>query len=229
MSLLEIVVYGIFAVLCFVLIAFSAFTIYLFHIRRKYSHLPCPKLDNFYLGNVPHIRRERRKGKAFHEIMSDLSHVHGPVFVFWAFHIPLVSAVNPEVTKKALITLNLPKSEDAYKNLHNVFGERAAGRGILTECDHEIWQRKRMMLNPAFHRKYLMNLMPAFNSVCDKFIERIGKFADDDCEVDLAEEFSRVTLDVIGKVINIYSKFHMTVKSYDTFMAQQMILTFQVY
>ena len=109
-------------------------------------------------------------------------------------------AVNPEVTKKALITLNLPKSHDAYEKLSAVFGERFSGQGILTERDHDIWQRKRMMLNPAFHRKYLMNLMAAFNAVCDTFIERIGSFADDGCEVDLAEEFSRVTLDVIGKV-----------------------------
>lgn len=205
MSLLQIVVYGILAVLCFVLIAFLAFTIYVLHRHRQYSHLPSSKLDNFYLGHVPYIRRERSKGKTFHQIMHDMSHVHGPVFVFWAFHRPFVVAIGPEITKKALVTLNLPKSEKAYEKLHNVFGERAAGRGILTECDHEIWQRKRMMLNPAFHRKYLMNLMPAFNSVCDQFIERIGKFADDDCEVDIAEEFSRVTLDVIAKVDKIYS------------------------
>jgi cholesterol 24(S)-hydroxylase len=126
--------------------------------------------------------------------------MHGPVCVAWAFHEPFVIATGSEVTKRALITLNLLKSQNAYKNIHSVFGERAAGQGILTECDHDIWQRKRAMLNPAFNRKYLMNLMPAFNSICDKFIERIGKFADGDIAVDIAEEFSRVTLDIIGKV-----------------------------
>ena len=89
MSILAIVFYVFLAVLCLILLAFLALTIYLLIIRRKYNHLPGPKVDNFYLGNVPHIRRERRNGKTFYEIVKDWSHVHGPVFVVWASIFPL--------------------------------------------------------------------------------------------------------------------------------------------
>ena len=56
------------------------------------------------------------------------------------------------------------------------------------------------MLNPAFHRKYLMNLMDAFNAVGDEFLEKLGQLADGNTPVRMADEFSRVTLDIIGKV-----------------------------
>ncbi|KAK3751999.1 hypothetical protein QZH41_010967, partial [Actinostola sp. cb2023] len=113
---------------------------------------------------------------------------------------PLLLVLGSEETKKVIVTLNLPKSKGCYVNLKNVFGARASGQGILVECDHEVWLRKRMLLNAAFHRKYLMNLMPEFNSICDHFIEKIGTFADQNVVVNFAEEFARVTLDVIGKV-----------------------------
>ena len=56
------------------------------------------------------------------------------------------------------------------------------------------------LLNPAFHRRYLMNLMTAFNSSCDLFLAKMDELADGKTVVNMAEEFARVTLDVIGKV-----------------------------
>ena len=64
-----------------------------------------------------------------------------------------------------------------------------------------MWQKKRSALNPAFHRKYLSNLMDAFNNSCNLFLKRIDSFADGKTKVNMAEEFGRVTLDVIGKVL----------------------------
>lgn len=108
---------------------------------------------------------------------------------------------DPDAAKKALVTLNLPKAHRVYSLLSYVFGQRAVGRSILTEIDHEVWSRKRNMLNPAFHRKYLMNLMDAFNSVGDGFLEKLSQLADGNTPVRMADEFARVTLDIIGKVV----------------------------
>ena len=124
----------------------------------------------------------------------------GSVFVMWIYHIPVVILLDPDMAKKALVTLNLPKAGRAYSKISHVFGQRAAGRGILTELDHEVWRQKRAMLNPAFHRKYLMNLMDAFNAVCDDFLENLRRHADGKTPVRMVDEFARVTLDIIGKV-----------------------------
>ena len=45
-----------------------------------------------------------------------------------------------------------------------------------------------------------MNLMTAFNSSCDLFLAKMDELADGKTVVNMAEEFARVTLDVIGKV-----------------------------
>jgi len=69
------------------------------------------------------------------------------------------------------------------------------------------------MLNPAFHRKYLMNLMDAFNSVGDGFLEKLSQLADGRTPVRMVDEFARVTLDIIGKVgkVSMQAKWHILV------------------
>ena len=106
------------------------------------------------------------------------------------------------IVRKCLITLNLPKNPFGYINVGYPFGYRMMGRGLLTQVDHDAWQKRRALLNPAFHRKYLMNLMTSFNESCDLFLEKLDKMADGKTIVDMADEFARVTLDVIGKVGN---------------------------
>lgn len=180
---------------------FSAISLYLAYLHRKYSHLPGPKRDSFFLGNIPHILRERERGKIIHEIMHDMHRIYGPVVLMWAYHRPFIFVSDPELVRKCLITLNLPKNLAVYDHLGYPFGQRMAGRGVLNEVDHEVWQRRRALLNPAFHRRYLMNLMPAFNGSCDLFLAKLDKMADGKTVVDMAQEFARVTLDVIGKVL----------------------------
>lgn len=56
------------------LVGFSlaVFSIYLVYVHRKYSHVPGPKRDNFFSGNVPLMRRHREKGKVMHELVEEL-------------------------------------------------------------------------------------------------------------------------------------------------------------
>jgi cholesterol 24(S)-hydroxylase len=186
------------AVVAFITL-YLAFTFYLLYLHGKYRHIPGPARDSFYFGHILAFSKARKKGKSGLECLEEWSNIHGPVFVFWVMQTPVVTAYSPEMAKRVAVTLNLPKSA-IYNKISYVYDERAAGRGILTETDPIAWQRKRAMLNPAFHRRYLMNLMPAFNEICDQFLDRIGSFADKNKQVNMAEEFSRVTLEVIGKV-----------------------------
>ena len=185
---------------------FTAFSIYLVYIHWKFSHIPGPKRDSFFLGNVPLIRREREKGKIMGELMQELHSIYGPVVLMWGFHRPFLSVSDRELAKKCLITLNLPKNPRVYGNLGYPFGHRLMGRGLVTETDHGVWQKQRALLNPAFHRRYLMNLMSAFNNSCDLFLAKLDEMADGETVVNMAEEFARVTLDVIGKVFNSTSR-----------------------
>ena len=73
----------------------------------------------------------------------------------------------------------------------------------LTEVDHDAWRLKRAMLEPEFHRKYLMNSMEAFNSICGDFLQNLRKYADGKTPVRMVDEFARVILDIIGKVLTV--------------------------
>ena len=194
--------YIVLALMFFLFVGFLSFVLYVHHQHMRYAHIPGPPRDNFFIGNVPFIQREKKRvpGRGMAEIWYSWFEKYGPVYVMWIFHIPVVILCDPEMAKKALVTLNLPKAHRVYSKLSYAFGERAAGRGILTELDHDIWRRKRAILNPAFHRKYLMNLMDAFNSVCDNFLENLRRLADGNTPVKMVDEFARVTLDIIGKV-----------------------------
>ena len=52
-----------------------------------------------------------------------------------------------------------------------------------------------------------MNLMDAFNSTCDNFLKNLRQYADGKTPVKMLDEFARVTLDIIGKVLK--AAFHL--------------------
>lgn len=197
-----VMLWSVISIAALLAILFSAFSIYLAYLHWKYSHFLGPKRDSFFTGNLPYIKRGIAKGQIFPEMVIELNRIHGPVILLWIFHRPITFVSDPELIRKCLITLNLPKNPFGYINVGYPFGYRMMGLGLLTQVDHDAWQKRRALLNPAFHRKYLMNLMTSFNESCDLFLEKLDKMADGKTIVDMADEFARVTLDVIGKVGN---------------------------
>ena len=205
-------IYWTLPLIFFLLLGFLSFALYVHHQHLRYAHIPGPPRDGFFTGNVPFIRQEmKRDGEngGMTIILMNWYRQYGSVYVVWMLFNPVVIVSHPDMAKKALITLNLPKSPRLYSKLSSVFGQRAGGQGIMTEIDHDVWRRKRVMLEPGFHRKYLMNSMDAFNSICDDFLENLRKYADGKTPVSMMDEFARVTLDIIGKVL--YAGFHFLV------------------
>ena len=139
----------------------TAFSIYLFYLHWRYSHIPGPKRDSFFFGNFALIQRQREQGKILAEIFQELHSIHGPVVLIWALHNPVISVSDPEIARKLVVILNLPKNPRIYGHLSYPFGQRLAGTGLIAQVDHDVWQKRRSLLNPAFHRRYLMNLMTA--------------------------------------------------------------------
>ena len=194
---------------------FVSFSLYVLYQHWCYRHIPGPARDGFFTGNIPLIRKEKKKVACggMTPIWYNWYLEYGTVYVMWIYHVPVVILSDADSAKKVLITLNLPKAHRMYSHLSYVFGQQVVGRSILTELDHEVWSRKRNMLNPAFHRKYLMNLMDAFNSVGDGFLEKLSQLADGRTPVRMVDEFARVTLDIIGKVgkVSMQAKWHILV------------------
>lgn len=45
------------------------------------------------------------------------------------------------------------KPEFLYRQVHTVLGERFMGSGLVTEHVSSLWEAKRSLFNPAFHRR----------------------------------------------------------------------------
>ncbi|EDO38396.1 predicted protein [Nematostella vectensis] len=200
MSVLSCVLTALILLSVILLFALLIYALYILYVRRKYKEIPGPPVERFFSGHVPIFNQGRLRGLNFYQILWEISQEYSPVILLWYYHIPFVALCGHELTRQALLELDLPKAEQVYQSLKFVFGQRAARDGILTECDPEIWKRKRGMLSPAFHRLWFKDSMGMFNAVCDKFLVKLEGYASSGEAVDLSEMFSRVTMDVIGKV-----------------------------
>ena len=204
---LTLLTYSALFLILLLFLGFLSFVLHVHHQHLRYDHIPGPPRDSFFTGNIPSIRREKRRAqdKGMTIIWMNWYRQYGSAYVVWMFFIPVVILSDPDMAKKALITLNLPKEPGLYSKLSSVLGQRAAGQGILTEVDHDAWRLKRAMLEPGFHRKYLMNSMEAFNSICGDFLQNLRKYADGKTPVRMVDEFARVILDIKWQGINCWN------------------------
>ncbi|XP_078380469.1 cholesterol 24-hydroxylase-like [Oculina patagonica] len=196
-----VLLWGATAVISTAIFVFAGLVIYLYYLHGKYDHLPGPKRDGFFKGNMKLVHEKRNKcGLTIHQIWAELAHHYSPMFVFWFYYRPVVMITDAQLVKEVLITKNLPRDKFGYSHFSTLFGERLLGGGILSEVSEEEWHWKRATLDPAFHRPNLMGLMDSFTAVCDSFLQRLETIADGKTEVSLAEELVRINLDMVAKV-----------------------------
>lgn len=189
---------------------FSILSLYLLYLHSKYDHLPGPERDSFFTGHMPMVRRRREQDKVIiHQIWADLAVQYNPLYVFWFLHRPVVMISDADLVKQVLIKQDLRKDPFGYNHFAYLFGQRLLGGSLLSEVDHESWKAKRACLNPAFHHKYLGNLIGQFNQSCDLFLDKLAKVADGETELSMADELVRLALDVIGKVFQTFVSMYV--------------------
>eukprot|EP00731_Ephydatia_muelleri_P020153 Em0012g978a len=191
----------------FLLVAtpFLLASLYLVHIHRKFSHIPSPKMDSFFLGHVANVLAMRREMKNEHEPMATIvskwaADVGNLFVVFFSYH-PLVISTNPEDVKKVAFDQSVAKSHLTIEAQGSIFGQRFMGRGLIATPDYETWKPRRKLYDPSFKRSSLKEHLPKFNECADTFLERLRPYAGGKSEAPMKETFHEVTLDVISKVL----------------------------
>ena len=116
----------------------AIFSVYVGYVHCKYTHIPAPKRDSFFLGYAPLITRELERGKIMDELVDELHRINGSVVLIWLYHEPLVFISDPELARKCLVTLNLPKNPFSYTSLGFPFEQRMAENGLVT-IDHGVF------------------------------------------------------------------------------------------
>ena len=152
------------------------------------------------VGNFPDIQDKLDHGCSSFEYILDCHLKYGDIVLIWLFFLPWVNVANISDIKEVLITQRFPKDPRFYKDcLESLFGQRAMGTGLLTNLDDNQWRHRRSLMNPAFHRSYLRNLMDHFNQSTEIFLSKLRKQAEKDLDTSMVDAFSLVSLDVICK------------------------------
>ncbi|XP_041469505.1 cholesterol 24-hydroxylase-like [Lytechinus variegatus] len=197
----SILFYVFLVVACTVGTAFVVFTLFLYRFNRKYGHLPCPRPTGFFTGHLSHFNAVAKK-LDFPPLllMYQWTRELGPVFYLRFVLQPMVVCSDSKAVKEVCLDSRHLKPQSMYVGFYSVFGERFMGNGLVSQTDHEKWHTRRALLNPAFNRKYLMQMMDLFNDSATRLRDHLVPLADGKTLVKMLDHFNDVTLDVIAKV-----------------------------
>jgi len=157
-------------------------------------------MASFFKGHADEITAMRYTGFPTDQKFLEWHIEYGKILVIWFWHIPVLLVADSKLIKDIFIVRKLPKEAVSYEVLAHVYGQRFLGTGLVTNLDDESWKKRRDILNPAFHRKNLKDLMSSFNSTANLLLEHLGTMADGKTEIYMYDQFARAALDVICKV-----------------------------
>ncbi|XP_070575502.1 cholesterol 24-hydroxylase-like [Ptychodera flava] len=201
------------------------YLLYIAYVRLKFAHMPGPKYSSFLFGNLAELKRGFADGKTFPTIVYEWSQKYGRVFTFAVLHETYVMISDVVAVKHLLVTVNCPKGARPYDTLGTIYGQRYLGHGLISERCHEKWAKRRSVINPAFHRRFLQLSMDQFNASVDLLIGKLKRKADGESTVSMLDEFYRLGLDILGKVA-FGTDFNVIFEAKNHFMeANQLILS----
>ncbi|XP_072486364.1 cholesterol 24-hydroxylase isoform X2 [Notamacropus eugenii] len=166
------------------LLAFAFYCAFVHYVHLRYDHIPGPPRASFFFGHLSYLTRQAKdSGKIRQDIFLEWAKEYGPIVRINVFHRASVIITSPELVKVFLMSSQYKKDARIYSKLQNLFGERFLGRGLVSELDHELWQKQRRILDLAFHRSYLMSLLGTFNEKVEEMMEILEAKADGKTEV----------------------------------------------
>ena len=202
-SVLTLLLYFIGATILGFICLVVCFMLYLHYIHKINDHLPGPPRPSFIFGNLAgYWKYKEATGRTLIEYVSEKQLEYGPILLITYLHRCIVYLSDPSYVREVFINNNerLYKPSFIYNKIGFVFGERGMGYGLVTNIDEVSWQKRRHIMNPAFHRKCLKDFMSNFNDVSNRFLVHMGKIAHAGKPVSMVQEFAKATLDAISQV-----------------------------
>ncbi|XP_069493934.1 cholesterol 24-hydroxylase-like isoform X2 [Ambystoma mexicanum] len=180
-------------------LAFLLFCCYVHYIHRKYDHIPGPPRDSFFFGHLRLFMEIMKRNELIYDLLVEWVEKYGPVMRLYFLYTPVIMITSPEAIKEILMSPKYTKDK-FYNRIFSMFGVRFFGNGLVTDRNYDHWHKQRRIMDPAFSRTYLMNIMGSFNEKAEELMEVLAEKADGRREVRMHEMMSRTTLDVIAKV-----------------------------
>jgi cytochrome P450 len=150
--------------------------------RTSLGRPPGPK-GHFLFGNLTAISRD------WLGFYSQCAKGYGDIVYARFVHVPILLLVHPREIEYVLVTnsSNFTKSAD-YRAL-----ARVLGNGLLTS-EGKLWQRQRILIQPAFRRENILSYAPVMTSAASRMLDSwsYGETRN------VHEDLMRLTLEIVG-------------------------------
>jgi cytochrome P450 len=151
---------------------------------------PGPR-GNVVLGSIGDIYRDRLR------FVLDVASTYGDVAQYRVAHMRMYQVSSPEGVGRILHDNHRNYSKDVA-----TFGtlKLFLGNGLFTS-DEDFWRRQRRLAQPAFHRKRVAAFGGLMTDTTLEMLDRWRPLADRSQPLDVATEFSRLTMEVVTRAL----------------------------
>ncbi|CAK3833139.1 cytochrome P450 [Lecanosticta acicola] len=114
----------------------------------------------------------------------------------WPINDPFIAVMDPAASQQCTVEFNTEKHPAMKPYL-----DKLVGPDDMISANGELWQKWRRMFNPGFSSQHLTTLIPGIVDDVLVYVENLKQHADKEEVFRLEEDTTRLTVDVIGRVI----------------------------
>src|SRR5918995_4394703 len=155
------------------------------------AQVPPGPRGNVVLGSIGDIYRDRLR------FVLDVAGTYGDVARYRVAHMRMYQVSSPAGVERLLHDNHRNYSKDVA-----AFGtlKLFLGNGLFTS-DGDFWRRQRRLMQPAFHRRRVAAFGGLMTDATLEMLDRWRPYADQYQPLDVATEFSRLTMEVVTRAL----------------------------
>ncbi|CAF1336411.1 unnamed protein product [Adineta steineri] len=163
-------------------------------VRRKHSYFVAANIPGppptFLLGNLGTLWQASH----YFRQLESWTHQYGKVYGMFEGTAPIYVVSDVDFLEQVFIT-QFAKFDRRKPLLFLLPGQEK--RLHVFDANGPTWRRQRYILNPAFSKAKLTQMLPLINGCVDEFVQTLASYADENVDVDVCPMYFRMTVDTI--------------------------------
>ena len=136
--------------------------------------------------------------RAPHRFFLQLTRDYGDIVQYRAAPEQAYLINHPDFVKYVLVTNGRNYNKQTYLNKYLL--QSVTGQGLLTS-ENPLWRRQRRLIQPFFHRKYLVNFTDLMVEATNQMLARFEQYAAQKAPFDMANEMMGLTLNIVSRAL----------------------------
>ena len=146
----------------------------------------------FFSGGVRELVR------APHRFFLQLTRDYGDIVQYRAMPEQAYLINHPEFVKQVLVSNGRNYDKETHLNKHML--SAVTGQGLLTS-ENPLWRKQRRLIQPFFHRSYLVNFADLMVEATNEMLARVDVYARQNEPFDIASEMMTLTLNIVARAL----------------------------